>query len=157
MKITGFTLLEVILYVALFGVLMSGALICVYELLENTNKQSVVAATIIEGTFINQKLSWGIFNAKSIIIQNASTIEIIKGNGSTSTKIIFQLKDGNLFFTGGAIFSQPLLGSDFIMSNLIIKLSTSTAQLPPKLTITYQLNNTPFFYETYVPSLSYDD
>lgn len=62
----GFTLLEAILYTALLGLIMTGALMAAYSLVEGagrTNSQTVLAE---EGAFVLHKLQWATTGLSSI-------------------------------------------------------------------------------------------
>ncbi len=61
-----FTLIETIIYIALFGLLMTGVLTSVYGLLENSDRLSVHTTTEDEGTFVLRKLEWIFENTASV-------------------------------------------------------------------------------------------
>jgi type II secretory pathway pseudopilin PulG len=60
MKNRGFTLIEVVLYIGLFGILVGGVIIAAYQLLEGGDRNQVNILIQEEGTFLNRKINWAL-------------------------------------------------------------------------------------------------
>jgi len=58
----GFTLIEIIIYIALFTLLMGTAFVTAYQLIEGSNKLNVKTAIQQEGNFVVRKINWVITN-----------------------------------------------------------------------------------------------
>ncbi len=58
--------MEVVIYIALFGILMSGAVVATYQLL--TGGESNQAAVLVqeEGTFLYRKVNWALSGATAV-------------------------------------------------------------------------------------------
>ena len=56
----GFTLLEVIIYIALFSLLMGTAFATAYQLIADSGKLSVKATIQEEGNFVMRKINWAL-------------------------------------------------------------------------------------------------
>ena len=63
---SGFTLIETLIYIALFGILFSGVVISAYSILETGGKNQAQIMTQVEGNFISAKISWALSQAVSI-------------------------------------------------------------------------------------------
>jgi prepilin-type N-terminal cleavage/methylation domain-containing protein len=73
----GFTLIETIVYIALMGMLMTGALLCAYDLIQSSQKTGGKTAVQEEGTFVVRKLEWA--------LADMSTAPTTGGSGCTQT------------------------------------------------------------------------
>jgi prepilin-type N-terminal cleavage/methylation domain-containing protein len=61
----GFTLIETIVYMALLGLIMTGALVSTYELISSSQKSSGKATVQEEGTFVERKFEWALSDLAS--------------------------------------------------------------------------------------------
>ena len=73
----GFTLIEVILYIALFGTMISASLTTLYPLLSSIEKQNAHTSDTTEVAFVLQKITW--------LIVRQKTIDMPKDNATSST------------------------------------------------------------------------
>src|SRR3989344_366792 len=80
----GFTLIEVVIYVALLGLFLSGAIGAAFALSESNARTIRNAHIQEEAAFISQKISWALTNATSVDIV-ANTIFITKQEGEDFT------------------------------------------------------------------------
>ncbi len=150
MKIKGFTLLETLIYIALFGVLMSGALVTVYELLISSERTSSSVATITEGEFINRKLSWALSGAYAVSVPNAYTLIITRSDLGFESPLQFSMHDGGMYLKRGTQEETRLTGDAFSIADVSIETVPSQDNLPMLVRITYTVNLMPFIYETYL-------
>ena len=63
---TGFTLIEMVIYVALFSLMMTGVLLATYQLLEGGGMTEASVTTQEEGNFVLRKLSWVLTGTSSV-------------------------------------------------------------------------------------------
>jgi prepilin-type N-terminal cleavage/methylation domain-containing protein len=59
-KNKGLTLIEVIIYIALFGILMTGVLTTAWQLLDGSSKLNTKTTIQNEGSFVLRKLDWAL-------------------------------------------------------------------------------------------------
>ena len=85
----GFTLIEVIIYIALFSLLMGTAFITAYQLIDGTSKLNTKTVVQEEGNFVMRKLNWdltGLDSTVSPIVDNSiacsNTLRVEKVNFS---------------------------------------------------------------------------
>ena len=78
MKLTrGFTLLEVVLYLGLLSMLMVGAVVTSYDLVESSQNSGGNATLEVEGSFVSRKLTWA--------LAGLTTAPTIGGSGCSQT------------------------------------------------------------------------
>jgi type II secretory pathway pseudopilin PulG len=145
MKKQGFTLLETIIYCALFSILMTSAIGTVFALMDSTTRTKNAISIIAEANFVNQKLTW-LFNGTVIVtIIDAHTIRITRADLGADNPVTLQASSSNLFLTRGSSQPKPLTGSPFIITNFSIDYDS------PDLIINYAINGNTFRFESYVP------
>src|SRR3989338_3088421 len=72
-KQKGFTLIEVIIYIALFSLLMGSAFLIAYQLFEGSGKLSVKNTVQEEGNFVMRKFNWLMTGAKTFSISGSGS------------------------------------------------------------------------------------
>jgi prepilin-type N-terminal cleavage/methylation domain-containing protein len=65
---SGFTLIEVVIYLALFGIMFSGAVVASYSILESSGKNQTRAMMQEEGEFLLAKINWAVSNAQTATV-----------------------------------------------------------------------------------------
>jgi prepilin-type N-terminal cleavage/methylation domain-containing protein len=88
--IQGFTLVEVIIYLALFSILMSGILVSVYPILTNTDRLTAHVLRESEVAFITEKIR----NALSLTVTLSDVIIVEPREGETSNTLRIE-RDGS--------------------------------------------------------------
>ena len=150
MKTKAFTLFETLIYMALFGVLMSSALIAVYDLQRSAEYNRTGIAIQEEGTFINRKLNWMLMGATAVVISNPYTIAITRNDLGSQSPLHFSIHDNRAYLRRSGNIEVPLTGDEFLVTNMSIQVVPPEAQLPTRIRITYAVNQVPFVYETYL-------
>lgn len=149
MKQNGFTLIETIIYIALFGILMASALVAVYELLGSgeINKTALIIQT--EETFINSKLRWAITGSRAVIAPSGDRLIVTPATHLPFGQLIFYVDNGILYMKRDSNPPETLTSIDMIVSNFLTTVTPATTVLPEYIQIKYQLNQTPFIFEIY--------
>jgi prepilin-type N-terminal cleavage/methylation domain-containing protein len=62
----GFTLIETMMYLALFGLLIGGAVAASYNVIESSNRSSTKSMLIEEGNFLVAKINWALSGVQSV-------------------------------------------------------------------------------------------
>jgi prepilin-type N-terminal cleavage/methylation domain-containing protein len=73
----GFTLIEMVVYIALMGLLMTGVLVCAFDLIQSSQKTGGKTAVQEEGTFALRKIQWA--------FADMSAAPTLGGSGCTQT------------------------------------------------------------------------
>lgn len=149
MKQNGFTLIETIVYIALFSILMTSTLITVYELFSSIEINNTALIIETEETFINNKLRWAITGASAVTAPSVDKLIITPATHMLFNEFIFYVDDEILYLKRDANPPEALTSTDMIFSNFSIIITPATAFLPEYIQIKYQLNQTPFIFEIY--------
>jgi prepilin-type N-terminal cleavage/methylation domain-containing protein len=80
----GFTLLEVVVYVALFSILIGGAMLSVFEMISSSGHSKAKITLEEEGSFLLSKIEWELSGAQEIrsplISATSSTLSLLIGD-----------------------------------------------------------------------------
>lgn len=79
-QLDGFTLIEAIIYIALFGMLISGAVAVAYQISTSSSLTSRKAIVQDEGNFVLQKIRWAL-NSESSVTAAGSLLRIERSDG----------------------------------------------------------------------------
>jgi prepilin-type N-terminal cleavage/methylation domain-containing protein len=150
MKNKGFTLLETIIYLALFSVLMSGALVAVYTLLQSGTQNLNAISIQAEGTFISRKLSWALSGATTVVVPNASTIIITRPELGSQSPLTITEDAGTFSIAQGTGTPVPFTNSFLTVAHTNIALTPEHAGVPSFIQMRYTINDAPFVFETYL-------
>lgn len=80
-------MIEVLVYLALFGIIFGGSLSALYAIIESSDHNRAAAMVQEEGAFIIGKIDWILNHAQSIQspVHNGSTLAVTEFDGPTAT------------------------------------------------------------------------
>lgn len=146
----GFTLLETIIYLALFSVLMSGALTAVYSLLQSGTQNLAAISIQEEGMFINRKLSWALGGATAVTTPDSHTLIITRSDLGIQSPLTITEQDGMFTIARGGGASLPFSNIFLTLANSTIAQTPAHNGLPALIQIRYTINSIPFVFEAYL-------
>lgn len=87
----GFTLLETLIYIALFSVLIGGVLATTYNIIEASGRNQTKTVLEQEGLFLSSKLNWALAGASTVaVVPSPPSLTINKFNYPTNP-LVFDL------------------------------------------------------------------
>ncbi len=69
----GFALIEMIIYIALFGIMMGGVIVTVYQLSESSKKTQAQAGVQDEINFVAKKINWTLTGITEVVAPSSGT------------------------------------------------------------------------------------
>ena len=90
MKHSGFILIEIIIYIALFSIMIGGLLISVSLLIKNSYQNTDELITTEEIGFVIQKLTWVLSGAESLHVSSDNLSLYIQNEEISENEIIFR-------------------------------------------------------------------
>lgn len=93
---SGFTLIETIIYIALLSIIMSGALITSYQLIDGASTLDSKATTQEEGNFVLRKINWALTGAQVIATPIAGCNSALAVSKYDGTSIAIRLSSGKV-------------------------------------------------------------
>jgi prepilin-type N-terminal cleavage/methylation domain-containing protein len=150
-KNRGFTLMETMIYIALFGIIMSGAVVGTYNLLEGGDRNVASAGVQEEGTFLIRKISWALSGGTAVSISGGGSILTINtiAPGVTSPLVISGVGSNMTIARGGG--ASIVLNSDrFKISNVLFTYIASINGRPPSVSGSFLVGDKSFTFRDYL-------
>ena len=101
-KKLGFTLIETIIYIAIFSFIMVSALVSIYAILESNSRNQTKAMVAEEGGFLISKIEWLLHGSAHTVLNTNATEMIISTQNQATLKIrtnpannVMQVDEGN--------------------------------------------------------------
>ena len=147
----GFTLMETMIYIALFGIIMSGAVVGTYNLLEGGNHNVLNSAVEEEGTFLNRKISWALRGATIASVSGSgSVLTITRPDLGAQSPLIISGNGTNMTIARGVGVAILLNSSRFKVSNVIFTYIASLNGRPPSVSGNFMVENKAFTFRDYL-------
>ena len=146
----GFTILETIMYIALFSLLMTGILVTVYELLAGGAQNRESVAIQEEGTFINRKIGWALSGATAISVPDSKTLVLTRPDLGGQSPLTITESAGQMFISRGSVAPTPLTTAEFTVENGHISLIPASGGGPAGVSVHYTIEGVPFAYKSYL-------
>jgi prepilin-type N-terminal cleavage/methylation domain-containing protein len=152
----GFTLMETLIYIALFSILMSGAMIAAYNLLEGGGRNTSAINTQEEGTFINRKINWALTGARTVTASpDGTTLTITRPDlGAQSPLVIVGDGTSMTIARGTGGLAVVLNAERYPIGNpatgKIFAIQPGAGGKPPSITVSFLIGDKPFIFRTYV-------
>ncbi len=125
---SGFALIDIVIYIALFAVLIGGVSISAYHLFTSTNQNQTSTLLLEEGNFLLAKISWAINQAETITtpLPNASSTILLMTpyDLNLGNSILIEVQNKNMTLRRKNI-TNVLSNSNVEVSNLIFTYLTS--------------------------------
>jgi type II secretory pathway pseudopilin PulG len=143
---SGFTLLEILLYLGLLGIIMGGCIGLCFAILQSSEKLSAAVSTQKESSFVMDKLKWLIDNnavAGPPVNTNDSKLVLISANSPNSLEV--KVLDNRLRLQRENSESLILTASSTDVKNFSAKQTSDHV-----LTIKFELNGQTFTFAKFL-------
>ena len=150
----GFTLIETIIYVALLGALLSGAIVAAFSLSDGAEKNITALETKEEAAFIEDKMGWALRNATSVSVSgNRLTIYRMTDDtfAATGNPIVFYRANSKFLIQRGTASPVPLTDDTSPVSAFGVSLKSSGHYR--QVSVTFDISGETFAttYSVYIP------
>lgn len=142
MKQRGFTLIETVIYLALFAILMSGVIAVAYNMFELSVRNQTQALLQDEGNFLMGKVSWALSGTASInqpvvgILGSQLSVNKVTGVNSSGnpiiTPVVIALSGTNVTIQEGSAPAVALNNSNIQITRLSFLHTLGTGVITPE-------------------------
>ncbi len=113
----GFTLIETVIYIALFTLIITGTLASTYSIVSSSARNQTKAMIQEEGSFLVGKIDWVLTGIQSATVGGGgSTLSVIKFDTSIGNPLVLDQTGGNLSLTRGTNPPQVLNNSNITLT-----------------------------------------
>ena len=120
-KSRGFTLFETVIYVALFGILLGGAVLSSFEIISSIGRSKKEALLEVEGNFLLSKVAWALSGSVWVtapVYNSTTTMLGINVIYPISDTYLISAGSNSLLFSKTGVASESLVGNDVIVKNV---------------------------------------
>ncbi len=147
----GFTLIETLLYMALFGIIIGGFAVTAHNLIQGSGKTTALALAQKEGNFILRKIDWALTGVKTINIPAAGAsgaiLTVTKYDASVLT---FDMNSGNMRLQRGTGIPMALNSGNVTVAGVVFDHSAAANGIPEKIKADFTVNGKPFTLTKYL-------
>lgn len=144
-KKRGLTLFEVILYIALFAVLIGGAVLSAFEMLESRSRSRAQTTIEEEGTFLLSKIQWALSGADRINLPSlgatSTLLSVMLKNITSSNPVVFSVSRSNLTLSKAGGVASVLNGSRVSIRSLVFSHTKSSRVEPESVTASFTVSS----------------
>ena len=114
----GFTLIEVLVYIALYALIITGAVVSLYSVAQSGNRNQAIALVQEEGAYLINKIDWVLADAQSVLspVAQGSILSVTRFDGST---VAIFLSGNTMRIREGTVVSKVLNNSNTAISSLV--------------------------------------
>ncbi len=142
--------METLIYIALFGILMSGAVVTTYELLEGGDRNQSSFSIQEEGTFLNRKINWALTGASAVTVTGVNTLTITRPDLGLQSPLVIVGNGTTITITRGASVAVQLNSDAFTITNVVSSLQPANQGRPPSITTSFLVKDKPFIFRKYL-------
>lgn len=144
----GFTLIETLVYIALFSFIMGSTILCVYGIAQSGDQFGGMNESISEGEFVTSKLNWALTSARTIeapLSGYGTTLSLTLHDG---TRVDLRLRDGAIEMSVGGASYLPLTTENVHVEHLGFML---LAGMPEGIEASTTIDGVTFMTRRYLP------
>jgi Tfp pilus assembly protein PilE len=148
----GFTLIEVIIYIALFSLLLGTAFVVGYQLIEGAGKLNTKTNVTEEGNFVVRKFNWTFSNVSSITTPSSGTSNTLTLTKYDGNVINIKLKENKIEMkesSAGNTFTA-ITTDNVSVNSLQFTYIPASGNSPEGITATTIINDTTFSITKYL-------
>jgi prepilin-type N-terminal cleavage/methylation domain-containing protein len=150
MKQRGFTLIETVVYIGIFGMIMTGAMVTLYTLLHSVTNNRAVISAYTEMNFVTQKLDWALSGASAITLISSSSLKITRPDLGEDSPMVVSIDQGQFYLARGSSNQNALSDASFLITDGMFSVGTSSFGSSTEVALTYRCNDIPFLYRTFI-------
>lgn len=135
----GFTLIEVIIYLALFGILMGGVAAAVYAIVEGGGRSQNKILIQEEGNFLLEKLDWALSGAASLSATSSPPSLSITKYSYSFSPLVFDISGNEVRLKQGGGGENDLNSNNVSAKNLNFQDIPASNGRPEGVLITFSL------------------
>ena len=139
----GFTLIEVLIYSALFSLMMVGMLGAVYMVLQGANRSEARLLVDDEANFVLRKMNWALTGVSSINSPAAGSTwsELSVNKTGVVLPVKFRLNAGDIEIKPGLGSYTPLDTANVVAASLSFEHIPASGDKPAAIRATFYLND----------------
>ncbi|TSC82286.1 MAG: hypothetical protein G01um101420_450 [Parcubacteria group bacterium Gr01-1014_20] len=138
----GYTLIEIIIYMALFSFVIGGFLLTTYSIIESSGHLQSRAIIDEEGTFLLRKIDWALNGATQVVIPCTNTLTITNPTlPPLENPLLFTFSSPNITLARGGGSPVRVNSDSIAVTNLLFTCTAPSAGKPAKVQALFTLSS----------------
>lgn len=138
----GFTLIETLIYLALFAIIIGSVLVTTYGIVQSTNITQNHIVVEEEGNFLLRKIEWALNGADTASVPDQTSLVLTRPDlPSSQNPLIFDLNNGYLSLQRGVNPAVNLNSTNAVMSKVIFALTPTQGSKPSGVSVSFTLTS----------------
>ena len=146
----GFTLIETMIYIVLFGMLMSGAVVSAYQLLGGGDRHQALLAVQEEGTFINRKINWALSGATAVSVSGGNVLTVTRPDLGSESPLVIDGSSARVTLKRGSAAAMPISAQSLAIQSMAFAVDPPTSVLPTAVHVSFSIDDKPFTFGAYL-------
>ncbi len=138
-EITGFTLIEAIIYIALISIMLGFTVLTISQMMDAQSRLKSKIEIDVETDFVLRKMNWALTNALAInqpLINSSSSVLSIDKNGGSENPLVFDLASGSIRLSRGGGAANVLNNQYVTINQLSFEHFAASGTIPEALRTT---------------------
>jgi type II secretory pathway component PulJ len=123
---TGFTLFEVLVYLALFSLLVTCGVSVTYQMLRSSAATAHDLQLQNDGNFVIEKFEWALSGSSSVSVPNATTFKVVRADLQSDRPLVFTVASSTWYLIRGSGSSTSLTSAQISVHDVHISWSGTT-------------------------------
>lgn len=151
----GFTLIEVLIYLALFTIIIGGAIVSVYSILEGSSRTARRILAQEEGNFLLRKIDWALTNATAITLPlpgaSGTALSVTKADlPPAESPLVFALNNTTMRLSRGGGVSHRLTSATVAVSEVMFRHIAARDNTPAAIVVNFRVEGQAFHLTKYL-------
>lgn len=141
--------MEVIIYMGLFSILMSGAVVASYQLIDSGSRNQTFVTAQEEGTFLNRKINWALTGATAVT-SGVGTLTITRPDLGAQSPLVIVANGSTMTLSRGGSAPVVLNAAAFVIGSPSFVVTPATGGRPTLVSVSFLVGKTPFTFNSYL-------
>jgi hypothetical protein len=151
---SGFTLFEILIYIALFSIIILSTFIIAHSILQNSDSLSIGVTTQAEGNFVLRKIEWALSGVETIDAPLSGQSTVLRVTKYDNSQIDIQLGTPHIELRRGSGGSYedwiPITTANVVVSSLGFTYIPASGNAPAGITASTTINGVSFVTTRYI-------
>ncbi len=145
----GMTLIETMIYLALFSIIMLCGIVAMWNIIDATQRNRDAFMIQEEGTFITDKIAWALRGA-TVVHATGDTLTITRPDlvDVSQSPLTIISRDGELLLARGTNDPVSLNAHGFTVTDVTFAVTDATGDTPARVAITFYIHDVQFSLNT---------
>lgn len=130
--------------------LMSGAVVAAYQLLQGGQRQQTNIVAQQEGTFVNRKLFWAVAPATDVSVSGGNRLTITRPDLGSASPLVVDASGAQITLSRGGAAAVPLTSQGEKIADVLFEVIPANAGIPKSVHVQFSIDGKLFTFGMYL-------